>query len=468
MRKRFFLILLLALSAAPVLSGQTPDPVGGDGSVASGTGSVSVMPGSDRASRMAWFADAKLGIFIHWGIYSRGDWSESWAFHNGRVSLEDYFAQEADFTAERYDPAEWVRLIRESGARYTVITSKHHDGFALWDTKAGDVSAVKSSAAGRDVLTPFVEEVRRQGGLKLGIYYSLIDWPREDYPNVFRAGPARYDIHQEPARWQHFLAFNRAQLKELDQAFHPDLYWFDGDWEFSSEEWDAPGIVAMLRETNPQVVINSRIQGNGDYDTPELGVPVVRPASRWWETCMTINDSWGYRKQDGHFKSTQVVLNMLADCMSKGGNLLLDIGPRADGTIPSEEVEVLRELGHWTSKHAEAVYGTRAGIPSGHVQGYTTLNQAGDILYVYLPYAPNKSVQVAGLKSRIRRVRVVGREGELTWRQYNDIDWSEVPGVYYIDVPSSVLDARMTVLALELDSPLRLYRGGGQVISFNE
>ena len=486
MRKRFFLILLLALSAAPVLSGQTPDPVGGDGSaapvlsgqtldpvggdgsVASGTGSVSVMPGSDRASRMAWFADAKLGIFIHWGIYSRGDWSESWAFHNGRVSLEDYFAQEADFTAERYDLAEWVRLIRESGARYTVITSKHHDGFALWDTKAGDVSAVKSSAAGRDVLTPFVEEVRRQGGLKLGIYYSLIDWPREDYPNVFRAGPARYDIHQEPARWQHFLAFNRAQLKELDQAFHPDLYWFDGDWEFSSEEWDAPGIVAMLRETNPQVVINSRIQGNGDYDTPELGVPVVRPASRWWETCMTINDSWGYRKQDGHFKSTQVVLNMLADCMSKGGNLLLDIGPRADGTIPSEEVEVLRELGHWTSKHAEAVYGTRAGIPSGHVQGYTTLNQAGDILYVYLPYAPNKSVQVAGLKSRIRRVRVVGREGELTWRQYNDIDWSEVPGVYYIDVPSSVLDARMTVLALELDSPLRLYRGGGQVISFNE
>lgn len=421
-----------------------------------------------KAARMEWFADAKLGIFIHWGVYSRGDWSESWSFHNGVVSMADYFAQEDDFTAENYDPAEWVRLIRESGAKYTVITSKHHDGFALWDTQAGEVSAVKSSAAGRDVLTPFVEEVRRQGGLKLGLYYSLIDWPREDYPNVFRSGPARYDIHEQPDRWAHFLSFNSAQLRELDQAYHPDLFWFDGDWEFSSEDWRAPEIVSMLRASNPQVIINSRIQGNGDYATPELGVPVVKPADRWWETCMTINDSWGFRKKDKNFKSVQIVLNMLVDCMSKGGNLLLDIGPRADGTIPSEEVEVLRELGRWTSKHAEAVYGTRAGIPAGHVNAYTTLNKAGDILYVYLPYAPVESIQFSGLKSKIQRARVVGNGAELKVRLYNDIDWSEVPGVYYVEVNSTVLDHRMTVLALELDGPLQLYRGSGQVISFNE
>lgn len=421
-----------------------------------------------KAARMEWFADAKLGIFIHWGIYSRGDWSESWSFHNGVVSMADYFAQEDDFTAENYDPAEWVRLIRESGAKYTVITSKHHDGFALWDTQAGEVSAVKSSAAGRDVLTPFVEEVRRQGGLKLGLYYSLIDWPREDYPNVFRSGPARYDIHEQPDRWAHFLSFNSAQLHELDQAYHPDLFWFDGDWEFSSEDWRAPEIVSMLRASNPQVIINSRIQGNGDYATPELGVPVVKPADRWWETCMTINDSWGFRKKDKNFKSVQIVLNMLADCMSKGGNLLLDIGPRADGSIPSEEVEVLRELGRWTSKHAEAVYGTRAGIPAGHVNAYTTLNKAGDILYVYLPYAPVESIQISGLKSKIQRARVVGNGAELKVRLYNDIDWSEVPGVYYVEVNSTVLDHRMTVLALELDGPLQLYRGSGPVISFNE
>ena len=421
-----------------------------------------------KAARMQWFADAKLGIFIHWGIYSRGDWSESWAFHNGRVSMADYFAQEKDFTAAKYDPAEWVRIIKESGARYTVITSKHHDGFALWDTKAGEVSAVRSSAAGRDVLTPFVDEVRRQGGLKLGLYYSLIDWPREDYPNVFRAGPARYNIHEEPERWAHFLDFNSAQLRELEVAYHPDLYWFDGDWEFSSEEWDAPGIVSMLRASNPDVIINSRIQGNGDYDTPELGVPVMKPASPWWETCMTINDSWGFRKQDRNFKATQTVLTMLVDCMSKGGNLLLDIGPRADGTIPQEEIDVLKELGRWISKHEEAVYGTRAGIPPGHVMGYTTLNKAGDILYVYLPYAPTEVVEIQGLKSRVKKVRVVGNGAELKVRLYNDIDWSEVPGAYFIEVPATVLDHRMTVLAVELEEPLKLYRGSGQVISFNE
>ena len=422
----------------------------------------------EKGARMEWFSQAKLGIFIHWGIYSRGDWSESWAFHNGAVSMEDYFAQEADFTAASYDPAEWVRLIRESGARYTVITSKHHDGFALWDTEAGDVSAVKSSAAGRDVLTPFVEEVRRQGGLRLGLYFSLIDWPREDYPNVFRAGPARYDIHKEPERWQHFLDFNSAQLKELQEAYNPDLFWFDGDWEFSSEEWNAPGIVKQLRETNPQVIVNSRIAGNGDYDTPELGVPVSRPASPWWETCMTINDSWGFRKKDTDFKSFDTILRMLVDCMSLGGNLLLDIGPRADGTIPEEEVAVLQELGRWIARHAEAVYPTRAGIPAGHVQAYTTLNQPGDVLYLYFPYTPNESLEIKGLKSKIQRVRVVGSERELEWKQYNDIDWSATPGVYYIRVPADVHDPHMTVLAVELDGPATLYEGSGQVISFNE
>ncbi len=421
-----------------------------------------------KEARMTWFSQAKLGIFIHWGIYSRGDWSESWSFHNGTVSMDEYFAQEKDFTASHYDPAAWVELIRESGAKYTVITTKHHDGFALWDTQAGEVSAVKSSAAGRDVLTPFVEEFRRQGGLRLGLYFSLIDWPREDYPNVFRAGPARYKIQDEPERWQHFLDFNTAQLRELSEAYHPDLYWFDGDWEFSAQEWNAPGIISTLRSYNPDVVVNSRIAGYGDYDTPELGVPVSRPQSRWWETCMTINDSWGFRKQDTDYKSPYTVIRMLVDCMSMGGNLLLDIGPRADGTIPEEQVAVLRELGRWTAKHAEAVYPTRAGIPAGHVQAYTTLNQAGDILYLYLPYRPNESVEVKGLKSRVQRVRVVGTDQELSWKLYNDIDWSATPGVYYIDVPSDVLDPHMTVLALELDSPATLYQGSGQVISFNE
>ncbi len=420
-----------------------------------------------KAERMEWFSQAKLGIFIHWGIYSRGDWSESWPLYNSRVTPEDYYAQQADFTAADYNPEEWVSLIKESGAKYTVITSKHHDGVALWDTGVGELSTVRTCAAGRDVLTPFVDEVRRQGGLKLGLYYSLIDWSHKDYPFMHRDQPAVYDIDKDTERWQRFCDFNFAQMKELNDAYHPDLYWFDGDWDCTSEQWRAPELVAMVRRTNPGVILNSRIQGNGDYATPELGVPVVRPQDQWWETCMTINDSWGYRKQDTYYKSNITLLRMLVNCMSLGGNLLLDIGPRADGTIPQEEADALRYIGRWVKKHEEAVYPTRAGIPDGHVQAYTTLNQAGDVLYVYLPYTPNETVEVKGLKTRVKNVRVVGTDRTLSWTLYNDIDWSEVPGVYYIDVPEDVVDEAITVLALELDGPLELYRGSGQVMTFN-
>lgn len=421
-----------------------------------------------QEEKMQWFSDAKLGIFIHWGIYSKGDWSESWSFHNKQVPIDQYYAQENYFTASNYNPEFWADLIKESGAKYTVITSKHHDGFALWDTKAGDISAVKSSAAKTDVLTPFVKAIREKGDIKLGIYYSLIDWSREDYPNIYREGPQRYDIAKEPKRWQHFLSFNMSQLKELQKAYIPDLYWFDGDWEFSSEQWDAPGIVKMLRKANPKVVINSRIQGQGDYDTPELGVPVVRPKAKWWETCMTINNSWGYRKKDKDFKSAQTCLMMLVDCMSKGGNLLLDIGPRSDGTIPSQAVDVLKKIGRWVKKHNEAVYPTIGGLPDGHIMARTTLNKAGNIIYVYLPYRPIENVELKGLKNKIKKVRVVGTDYELSFKRYNDAEWVKVPGVYYIDVPAKVLDENITVLAIELDEPVQLYRGEGQVISFNK
>ena len=183
---------------------------------------------------------------------------------------------------------------------------------------------------------------------------------------------------------------------------------------------------------------------------------------------MTMNDSWGYRIGDTDYKSEMVLLRMLVDCISLGGNLLLDISPMADGTIPQRQVEILKEFGRWTSKHAEAIYDTKAGIPAGHVQGYTSLSLDNKTLYIYLPYTPNESIELKGLKSRIRDVRVVGSNTELDWVRYNDISWSEVPGVCYIDVPEDVLDDKITVIAVDLETPLELYRGAGQVISFNE
>ena len=436
-------------------------------SCSQGAGSVQENMPVDTA-KMQWFDNAKLGIFIHWGIYAVDGVSESWSFHNGYISHEDYMAQAKRFTASSYDPEAWADLIAGSGAKYTVITSKHHDGVALWDTKADDKSLVKMSPAARDVLTPFVDAVRRRGGVKLGLYYSLIDWSHPDYPNIYRNGPAKYDIAAEPERWQKFLDFITAQLDELTAQYKPALWWFDGDWEQSAETWKAKELTDKLRSDNPACIINSRIQGYGDYGTPEIGVPVVRPADRYWELCYTINDSWGFQHKDLNFKSPQMVLKTLVDCISNGGNLLLDIGPREDGSIPEEEVAVLKELGRWTSKHSEAVYNTRAGIPGDHVKAYTSVSTAGDVLYIYLPYKPIGPVEVKGLVDNIKKVRIVGSDIAPQWKIFNKLSWSEVPGLLEITVPDDALDSAITVIAIETDGPVSLYRGSGQVITMNE
>ena len=416
-----------------------------------------------KEKRMEWFEEAKLGIFIHWGIYAVNGVSESWSFYNNYLPYEEYMNQTKGFTASKYNPKEWLDLIQESGARYTVLTTKHHDGVALWDTKAGDLSVVKSTPAGKDLVAPFVEEVRKHG-LKLGFYYSLLDWSHPDYPNKTKT-ETRYK--DDPARWNKFVQFNFTQLAELNKIWKPDLYWFDGDWEQSAEAWNSKGIVDLLRSTNPNVIINSRIQGYGDYATPEQGVPVVRPKDKYWELCMTMNDSWGFQHADTNYKTPHILLRTFVDCLSMGGNLLLDIGPKEDGTIPEEQAAILKEFGRWIKKHKEAVYETRAGIPAEHFQGYTTLNKAGDILYLYLPYRPNGPIEIKGLMNKVNRVWVVGNGAMLPFKIHNKSYWSQVPGNLYIEVPERVQDEQITVLAVLLDGPIKLYRGEGQVISAN-
>lgn len=447
MNRRFlFLTALLLLAVFPVM-GQEPQK-------------------EDSASyekRMEWFGNAKLGIFIHWGIYAVRGVSESWSFYNEYLPYDEYMSQAKGFTAKNYDPKAWVDLIKESGAQYTVITTKHHDGMALWDTKPGELSMKKCTPAKRDLITPFAKEVRSHG-LKLGLYYSLLDWSNENYPNKTK-NQKRYT--NDPQRWDKFVKFNMAQLSELSNEFNPDLFWFDGDWEQTAEAWHSSDIIKLLRKKNPNVIVNSRIQGYGDYATPEQGIPVTRPSAEYWELCQTINDSWGYQPTDQNFKSPYQVLRTFCDCLSNGGNLLLDIGPREDGTIPQEEVDVLKELGRWTHKHAEAIYGTRAGIPAYCFQGYNALNKDGDILYLYIPYRPNGCVEVKGLLNRVNRVWVVGNGTMLNYKIYNKAYWSSTPGNLYIDVPDSVLDPQITVLAVLLDGPVKYSNGQGQVITAN-
>ncbi len=196
---------------------------------------IATQASAQNNTRMQWFKDAKLGIFIHWGIYAVDGIDESWSFFNGYISWDNYMKQLAGFTAENYDPSCWAELIEESGAKYAVITSKHHDGVALWDTDLSDLNIIDKSPAGRDLITPFVKEIDKRG-IKTGIYYSLLDWSHPDYPNKTRE-VKRYE--DDSLRWARFTKFNHGQIQEVLDNFNPDLIWFDGDWEQSAEMWKA-------------------------------------------------------------------------------------------------------------------------------------------------------------------------------------------------------------------------------------
>ncbi len=402
---------------------------------------------------MQWFSDARLGIFIHWGIYAVDGISESWSFFNGYVSYEDYMDQMDGFTAKNYDPDLWADLIRESGARYAVLTSKHHDGVALWDSRYGDLNVVDRTPAGRDLISPFVDALR-QRELKVGLYYSLLDWSHPDYPN-FTKDQKRYT--DDPGRQAAFTRFNHGQIAELGELFNPDLYWFDGDWEQSAEWWEAPQIRNMILERNPEAIINSRLQGYGDYATPEQGLPLVPPKDPYWELCMTMNDSWGYQHNDRNYKSPNQVIRIFAECLSMGGNLLLDMGPRADGSIPEEQVRILQELGRWNAKHAEAIFSTTAGLPAGCFHGPSTLSVDSTRLYLFVNgNPPDGQLMLEGVKNRIHRIFVLGNGTMLEHKEFLKPYWSNHSGVVFIDLPEETLDEQMTVVCLILDGRIEL------------
>jgi alpha-L-fucosidase len=408
---------------------------------------------------MQWFTDAKLGIFIHWGIYSVKGIDESWSFHNRKISWKDYMAQLNGFNGKAYDPEAWASLIEESGARYAVLTTKHHDGVALWDTKEKHYDVVDNTPARRDLVAPFFSALRKRG-IKAGAYYSLIDWSHPDYPG-FLKDSGRYTLADDTARWARFSRFNTAQLKEVSEKFNPDLWWFDGDWEHSAAEWDAPGIRKMLLSKNPAAILNGRLQGFGDYATPEQNFPITRPAEKAWELCMTTNNNWGYQPLDTNWKTPYEVITIFADAISNGGNLLLDMGPRADGSIPEPQVHVLKELGAWNKKHGEAVFASQPGLPQGHFYGPSTLSKDSSTLYLFLPGNVSGPVVVRGLVSAIKSAHVVGSKTTLRPKIVGKISWSHVPGLVYIDVPATAQDKYMTVLKLKLDGPVKLYRGKG-------
>lgn len=399
---------------------------------------------AEKAQRMEWFKDAKLGIFIHYGIYSVNGIDESWSFFNGYINYQDYMKQLEGFTAANYNANKWAEIFKNSGAKYAVLTSKHHDGVALWDTKTDHYSTVEHTPSKKDIVTPFVNALR-ENDLKVGLYYSLIDWSYPDYP-AFLRNERRYE--NDPLRWGKFRDFYFAQMDEISTQFKPDLLWFDGDWEHSAEEWQSHKLRTKLLADNPNVIINNRLTDAGDYETPEQGVPVTKPDNTYWELCQTMNNSWGYQYNDHKYKSKEQMIRIFAECIGMGGNLLLDIGPKEDGSIPEPQLKILEEFGRWTSKHAEAVYATKAGLPKECFYGPTALSKDEKTVFLYFPHTPKESIAVKGLTSKLRQVRLVGSNQSL---EYQNED-----GILNIAIADKDMDETMTVVAVDLEEPLAI------------
>ena len=417
------------------------------------------------------FQDAKLGIFIHWGIYSVNGTDESWAFYNKKMPYAEYMKQLGGFTAGNYDPMAWADLIARSGAKYAVITTKHHDGVALWPTMTAPglppyaspvtqaLSTEHLTPAKRGLIEPLYSELRKHK-IRCGAYYSLIDWSEWTYP-AFTKDSTRYAIKDEPARWAQFKNYYQGQINEIATQLNPDLWWFDGDWEHSAEEWQAMKVRQMILKANPRAIINGRLQGFGDYATPEQNIPIETPKAPAWELCMTLGEQWGWQPYDTNYKSTHDLIHIFADVIGHGGNLLLGIGPKEDGTFTPGQVSRLADLGRWTSKHAEAIYGARAGLPNGHFFGPSTLSADSTTLYLFLPHGVGGSAEIKGLDNKILSVEVLGRSMPLQHRVVGKISWSKVPGLVFIDLKEGFDDPWMTVLKVKLDGPVRLYRGEG-------
>nr|WP_307992842.1 alpha-L-fucosidase [uncultured Niameybacter sp.] len=425
-----------------------------------------------------WHKDAKLGIFIHYGIYAVNGIAESWSFYNGRISHEDYMKQLDGFTASKFDAEEWADLIEKSGAKYAVLTTKHHDGVALFDTKYSDLNVVKKTPAKRDIVKEFYEAIQKRG-LRSGVYYSLIDWSHPDYASVYEGGKVPEDLStvnkfssptdgvQDLEKWNRFLEFNNNQLGELLTNYGKiDLLWFDGDWERSAEQWGLPQFKEYLQSFNKDIIINSRLAGHGDYKTPEQGIPITRPEGNW-EFCTTINSSWGYQHTDHDYKSLKQILRMFVDCISMGGNMLLDIGPMEDGTVPQEQVDILLGLGKWIREHEEAIYGTEDGIMQRYWAGGSTLSKDKKTLYLFVHDTPQESVCLKGLSTPIKRISVLHSGKELTHVVHGGVPWFNIPGTTWINISPEDAHEHITVIKVELEDEIDMYGGSGAVVTHN-
>ncbi len=349
-----------------------------------------------------WFKDAKFGIFVHWGLYALHGKNDkgpyvSWAMENEGISVAEYEPYADQFRPEHFDADAWMKLVKEAGAKYLTFTSKHHEGFSMFDSDLSDYDSM-DRAANRDIVDELITAARAKD-VKISFYYSMLDWYHPD----FKADLPKY-----------IDEFMFGQVRELCTNYGPiDGLWFDGEWDHPEETWRAEALVRMIRTLQPNALVNDRlgITPLADFYTreqmSEIGEKTATEEKeiRPWEACLTIGTSWGYRQDDGAPKSSAELIRTLVDVVSRGGNLLLNVGPKPDGTIPEPLAQRLRDIGAWLAVNGESIYGTR------QVQGIETsagkLTRKGDTIYVHLEERPGDSVTLTGLEQGIASAKML-------------------------------------------------------------
>ncbi|HZP56682.1 MAG TPA: alpha-L-fucosidase [Dehalococcoidia bacterium] len=410
-----------------------------------------------------WFDAARFGMFVHWGHSSQQGIELSWPLVGGTpalpkctsVPVAQYHATAATFDPRAWDARALARRARRLGMRYGIITAKHHDGYAMYDTRESDYSVMRSPF-GRDVVREFLDAFRAEG-LRAGVYFSLIDWHHPDYP-AFTDADRPYVFGRwrqpTPAQWEQFTRFMFAQVRELLTDYGTiDVIWFDGGWERTAEQWKARELEAMIRTLQPQILINDRLPGVGDYATPEQFIPPRPPGGRW-ETCMTLNESWAHNPADGEWKSSRALVHALCEVAARGGNLLLNVGPDGQGELQPGAVERLDEVERWISLHGESIRGTRPGLEPWQWYGPST--QRDGRVYVHLLMRPYDAVTVRGVRvRRLRAARVLGGERPLRWTErctiIDRLVNKDPVGEITLEVPEGCIDPAATVIALDFE-----------------
>ena len=387
---------------------------------------------ADYEKRVEWFRNARFGMFIHWGLYSipgRGEWVRS----NEEMPEEAYLPYFESFTAKDFDPAAWARAAKQAGMEYVVMTAKHHDGFCLFDSRLTDFKST-NTPFGRDAVKEFVEAVRAEG-LKVGLYFTLIDWHHPDYPHY---GDNFHPMRNNPAfensgrDFNRYLDYMHGQIREICTNYGKlDLLWFDFAYgDLRGEAWRGTELVSMVRTLQPDVLIDNRIEVSGegfgslyqcdpkpyhgDFVTPEKFIPPqgirdVQGNPMVWEACITMNNNWGYCPEDKHFKSAPLLIKKLVECVSKGGNMILNVGPDGDGNIPEESLEILSQIGNWMGKNGESI--KNCGPAGLDKPEFGRITRNGDRLYFHIYENTLGALPLLGVKKEdVRSMRLLGSD----------------------------------------------------------